>query len=378
MQFNRRQMIGTAVASLVMPSAWPDSRQSAWGSKVDRVFRSKWDERRQGALTVGVVEKGNLTWTGNYGFSDPANGIRASDSTVYPIASVTKVVTGLMLLQLVDRNVVHLTDPVVMLVPEIAHVPNPYPWAPPITLIQLATMTWGIGGGKAFVPDTTQEWDKQLISVLPHREYVYEPGTRRQYSNLAYAVLGLALSRASKRKYTEYIDQEILKPLHMTDTSFALTESQSPRAVFPRAGVDQHRTWENSYVLPAAGLFTTVIDLAKLMAFQLGFGGFNVLSKDALDSSYRLAVPSDSDLQYGDGVGYAVVRNADGHLVAVGHGGRTDGHLASYEFDRSSGSGLILLTTDERTDYYPLVRKTMSELNPRSAGGSGLPPLESH
>jgi hypothetical protein len=91
-------------------------------------------------------------------------------------------------------------------------------------------------------------------------------------------------------------------------------------------------------------------------------------------------VPSDADLRYGDGVGYAVVRNADGRLAAMGHGGRMSGFAASYEFDLASRTGIIILinTSYGRADYKTLARRILSVLQPDSRGGSGLPPKETH
>jgi CubicO group peptidase (beta-lactamase class C family) len=132
---------------------------------------------------------------------------------------------------------------------------------------------------------------------------------------------------------------------------------------------------------PAAGLLTTVGDLAKFMQFQMLGGAPSVLSDAALQSSYRLLIPSDANLGYGDGTGFSAVRDADSHLVALGHGGAfPDGFVASYEFDRATRTGVILLanTYGGRAKYKVLMREVLTLLNPRSPGGSGLSPSEQH
>ena len=72
----------------------------------------------QNALTIGIVEHGELAWTGSSGVADFKSKTVSNSRTLYHIASVTKVVTGVMLLQLVERGVVHLSDPVERYVPE--------------------------------------------------------------------------------------------------------------------------------------------------------------------------------------------------------------------------------------------------------------------
>lgn len=92
-------------------------------------------------------------------------------------------------------------------------------------------------------------------------------------------------------------------------------------------------------------------------------------------------MPSDGDLRYGDGVGFAAARNPDSKLTALGHGGlRRAGFVSSYEFDRSTKTGVILLTNTSygRANYKPLVRRMLLLLHPNSHEGTGLPTAEEH
>lgn len=117
------------------------------------------------------------------------------------------------------------------------------------------------------------------------------------------------------------------------------------------------------------------------MHCQLGRGPETVLPSRTLEAAFSGLVPSDGDLRYGDGVGFAAVRNADSQLTALGHGGlRRAGFEASYEFDRSTQTGVILLTNTShgRADYKPLVRRVLLLLHPGSSGGTGLSPSEEH
>jgi CubicO group peptidase (beta-lactamase class C family) len=228
-------------------------------------------------------------------------------------------------------------------------------------------------------------WDKQLLDTLPYLHYDYEPGTKREYSNVGYCVLALALSRA--KPFVDYIQNEILTPLDMLDTSFTVrpwTEGRVVRGYFlGEANTTGYvvRGFEHNFLLPAGGLMSTVSDLGKLMRFQLGAGPETILRHATLLSSYRTIVPSDADLRYGDGIGYAAVRNPDSHLTALGHGGLWRvGFVASYEFNPAARTGVILLsnTSYGRADYKPLVRRILSILDPGSPGGSGVPSAEEH
>jgi hypothetical protein len=106
-----------------------------------------------------------------------------------------------------------------------------------------------------------------------------------------------------------------------------------------------------------------------------------VLTTKALDAAFGDLVASDGDLRYGDGVGLAAVRSEDSKLTALGHGGlRRAGFVASYEFGRSTRTGVILFNeySHGRADYKPLVRQILLLRHPASTGGTGLKPTEEH
>src|SRR6266545_2298543 len=177
-----------------------------------------------GSVTVGFVSGSDLVWTRSYGFADSEKKIPATSQTLYRIGSVTKEFTALMLLQLVQNGKVHFSDPVEKYFPEINKVQGRFPNAPPITLIQLATHTSGLDrepkNTEAYLKGPVAEWEKVLIEALPHTRYIYEPGLRFSYSNIGYAILGAALSRAAGQPYVNYVDQRIFKPLGMTSSFF--------------------------------------------------------------------------------------------------------------------------------------------------------------
>ncbi|MBW8881110.1 MAG: beta-lactamase family protein [Asticcacaulis sp.] len=341
------------------------------------------------SVSVGIVEDGRLVADRHYGSTTIGKTVVPDSATIYPIASITKVLTGIMFLQLVDRGVVHLTDRVEAYVPEFSGIPSSYPWTPGVTLMQLATMTSGIDVDDTYPAPPTGEtlpwddglperWDERLAANMKHHRFKFEPGTRRAYSNSSYAILGLALSRAAGRAYDDYVEREILKPLAMNDTSFAITEAASKRFAYGSETVAHLPSWKKSPMLPAGGAFSTMEDLVRLMRFQLGFGPETVLTNAALDDSFRLVVPSDGNLQYGDAIGFAAVRNADSDLVSIGHGGRTWFFSGSYQFDRSSNAGIIVLTTHWNDEFKPVVRRSLKQMHPSSHGGTGLEPLEHH
>src|SRR5262249_1691988 len=112
--------------------------------QVDTLAAGEYAKDPVGGLTVGIVAGPALVWTKSYGYAGMENKQPASADTAYRIGSITKQFTALMLLQLVEKGTLHLTDVVEKHLPEIKQVPKFRSDAPAITFLQLATMTSGL------------------------------------------------------------------------------------------------------------------------------------------------------------------------------------------------------------------------------------------
>jgi hypothetical protein len=168
---------------LVFTRSVPATAASLSGqlAQIDAMVAAELSKKPMGSVTVGVVSGNQLIWTKSYGSADMEKHLPADKDTVYRIGSVTKMFTAVMLDQLVEAGKVHLSDPVRRYFPEIALVQGKYPNAPPITLLQLATHTSGLGREPddmdRYDQGPTADWEKMLIAALPHLHYVAEPGT---------------------------------------------------------------------------------------------------------------------------------------------------------------------------------------------------------
>ena len=324
--------------------------------QIDALVASEFTKHPVGSVTVGVVSGTELLWTKSYGDADMTKHIPANSDTVYRIGSVTKMFTGLMLDQLVEDGRVHLSDPVQKYLPEVSTVQGRFPDAPPITLVQLATHTSGLGREpddmNRYDHGPARDWEKQLVAALPHLHYAAEPGTRYIYSNMGYATLGAALSRAAKQSYLDYVPSHIFKPLGMTHT--ALESNPTLQAHLASGyelggdGVDSATPLREQagrgYRVPNGAVYTTVGDLAKFASFLMGNGPDDVLKITSLHHDLdQVIVPSNSRMTEGYGLGFKVRRRAE--YVAFGHGGDLAGYQAAMYINRDKGLGIVLLVS---------------------------------
>jgi CubicO group peptidase (beta-lactamase class C family) len=306
-----------------------------------------------GGLTLGVVSGDRLAWSKSFGQADIEKKLPPNDQTVYRIGSVTKQFTALMLLQLVREGKVRFSDPVEKYFPEIDKIQGRFPGAPPITLIQLATHTSGLdrepGDTETYLKGPVANWEKVLIAALPKTRYAFEPGLRFSYSNIGYAILGAALGRAAGQPYVAYVEQRIFKPLGMTSTFFEPNDqirSRIARGYISEDGKVDAETAEREhrgrgYKVPNGAVYTTVQDLARFVAFQMGQDVPAVLDQESLAASFESLVTAHPSFRGGYGIGFQVIRQ--GELLLVGHSGGVAGYEAQVFFDRSSKTGVILL-----------------------------------
>ena len=321
---------------------------------VDSIADAEFRKDSLGSITVGIVNGRDLVWAKSYGFADRQRTVRATPASVYRIASITKQVTALALMQLVDAKTVHLSDPVDAYVPEIRAIRG-LRRSP--TLVELATMRGGLArdpaDGRKSQTGAVDRWVETLIAALPATDALNEPGTTYRYSNIGYSILGAALGRAAHKPYVDYVRERILRPLGMTSTDFVLSPGMQAHLT---VGVDYDVLVKDSLNyddaaegnrnglgvgVPSGSLYTTVSDLAKLVSLELGFGPDSVVSTAALRQRDAIAVTATSALDFGYGMGTQVARWSD--TTAVGHSANTSGYTAQVFYDAARGFGVIVL-----------------------------------
>jgi len=342
--------LGLAIAAPV--HAEPAAR-TADVARFEAATEAVWRKDRLASVTVGVVRDGRLQSTRSFGMADIESGVPAGRATIYRVGSVTKAFTALMLLQLVEDGTVRLTDPVSKYYPEIDRVAGRPAGSPPITLLQLATHTSGLAAepqdADRFAQGPVADWEKSLKVALADTRFEFEPGTRFSYSNVGYAVLAAALSRAAHQPYVTYVEQHIFQPLGMTDTSFEPRAGWGARLAagyvidggVADPGPARPGHLGRGYKVPVGAIYTTVDDLAKFVALQMGDGPASVIQPQTLETASRSLITTDRGLSQGYGLGFQLFSNGD--VTIQGHAGGMPGYRALEVFERESDTGFIVL-----------------------------------
>src|ERR1051326_7913882 len=319
--------------------------------QVDSLFRDEFAKYKFVGMTIGVVSGPQLVWTKSYGLADVTTHAAVSQNSTYRVGSITKQFTAIMLLQLVQQGKVHLSDSIEKYYPEFHEIPNPFPGAVPVTLLQLATHTAGLArepdDTAAYTTGSIKDWEEILHSALPHVRFQYEPGTRFNYSNIGYAILGAALGRAAGKPYTRYVEDHILKPLGMNHTGFEPSGTLAKGYVLSDTGPDPSAPASElrsgrGYKVPNGALFSSVPDMARFVELEMGDGPDQVLIRSLITDSLSRVYTAKSDLSFGYGIGFAAYNDKD--VLTLGHDGSVAGYEAQAYFSPASHIGVICLT----------------------------------
>jgi D-alanyl-D-alanine carboxypeptidase len=313
---------------------------------------SQVEYRDQPGVSLGIVHGRDLIWAAGFGMSDRAARTPATPKTLYRIASITKLFTSTAIMQLRDAGKLSLDDPVAKFIPGFK-VGDPFPDDPPISIRHLLTHTSGLPGEAAFPYWTDHDFPtiEAVLAALPSQVKPFATETRYRYSNLGLALAGQVVAAASGEPYETYVAKHILEPLGMADTSvLSLPEARRERLAvgYGRRLPDGTRRilpfTDSKGLTAAANMSSTVEDLARFVAFQLGdgtAGGNRVLRESTLREMQRVhwLLPG---WKAGRGLGFSV-RQMDGKTL-VGHSGWVGGYQTQIGFIVEDGIGVIAMT----------------------------------
>jgi CubicO group peptidase (beta-lactamase class C family) len=336
-------------------------------------------QREQPGLSIGIVYDQDLIWAKGYGYADLARRVSATPTTIYRIASISKLFTATAIMQLRDAGKLRLDDPVSERLPWFS-IKRTYDGGPPITIRHLVTHTSGLPRELSGVnwSDLAFPGRDDLRRALPGQETVFPPETEWKYSNLAVSLAGEIVAEVSGEPWPQYVERHILRPLGMSATRAAPLRDLRGLAVgygrrVPGRARDIEPFVDIGAESPAGNLASNVLDLAKFVSLQLRdgpTGGRQILQGSTLREMHRVQWLR-PDWQSGWGLGFSVRRVGD--HVRVGHGGSLPGHRTQIEIAPAQKLGVIVLTNANDGDPLRYVDQAFALLGAVVAKAVALP-----
>lgn len=202
-----------------------------------------WEESSAPGAAYAVID-GDAVQTEGFGVTQAGGELAVSPDKPLRIGSVTKSFTALAIMQLAETGALTIDDPVSDHLPEMRNSA-----AGSITLRQLLSHTSGFSTvqGNA-LHDQSGELPPTLAALaasLGEQGTAYPPGTRWEYSNANYQILGAVVEAVSGSGYEDYVRNRIFAPLGLSSGTFAYTETPNGAAIGHRPWFGGHRAFDD-------------------------------------------------------------------------------------------------------------------------------------
>ncbi len=274
---------------LGMPTATPGSLgfTDAGLDALNAEFRALVDQKKLAGVTTLVARHGKVVHFDTYGAANATTGDALKPDSIFRIASMTKPITGVAMMQLWEQGKWQLSDPVSKFIPEFANLqvkgPNGtlVPQAKPMTMAQLMSHSAGFGVSAVYEKDNLSATDLQgMIDKLAKLPLETQPGTNWDYGP-SVNIQGYIVEKLSGQSLDVYFDEHIFKPLGMVDTGFWAPGDKAARVVAVHSydngvikGPAENRVTSEkpSFLAGSGGLMSTAEDYWRF-AQAVGNGG---------------------------------------------------------------------------------------------------------
>jgi len=299
-----------------------------------------------------------------YGSADLAKNQAVDENTIYHWASNTKPFTGIAIMQLRDRGLLKLDDPVTKYLPELRAVHNPFGSMDDITIRHLMTHSAGFRGG-TWPWSTGKDWEpfepteySQLVAMFPYTEIRFKPGSKFSYSNPGIIFLGKIIEKLSGDDYEVYIDKNIFKPLEMYRSYFDATPYHLVKYRSHSYYIENGKRTEGRFdantgiTVSNSGLNSPLPDMIKYLNFLVGdtkkqdvYDG--VLKRSSLEEMWTPQLPTEADANGNQGfttdIGLIFFLDKTLGPKHLGHGGDQNGFISYIDFDPVKREASILV-----------------------------------
>jgi CubicO group peptidase (beta-lactamase class C family) len=355
----------------------------------------------------GIVGSGLMVLRGDavlerafYGLADIETSRAVDANTIFHWASITKTFTAIAIMQLRDRGLLTLDDPIVKYVPELREVSDTFGTINDVTIRHLLSHsagfrnpTWPWGGDKPWHPFEPTRW-AQVVAMLPYTEILFKPGSRFSYSNPGYIFLGRVIEALSGDDFEVYMEKNVLRPLGMRSSYFDRTPyhllkyRSNNYTVRNGAPVANGLDFDTGITVSNGGLNAPMADMAKYLRFLLGApeteDAANVLKRSSLEEMWKPQVGGASQDSPTGSVGLSYFILDQGGVRVIGHTGSQAAFRSFFYFHPETRTAMIaVFNTDAAGNaqhpsveplFTGLLQRYARDIIPAFKGGSETRP----
>lgn len=317
-------------------------------------------------ISVAIVRNGKLHWAKGYGLANTETGQVVDTSTLFQAASISKPVSGMGALKLVQEGKLVLSQDINQYLTSWKLPENSFTSTVKVNLRHLLTHTAGmtVHGFPGYTQTDDFPTDIQVLNGQGNTGPIYVdtiPGSINRYSGGGYTIVERAIEDISGQSFADYMQAAVLTPLGMNHSTFVqpLPDKFHPQAsaAFDRAGEMYPGLWHNYPEQAAAGLWTTPSDLARFaIGIQEAYTGKTekVLSQDITE-----VMLTKDKWNYGLGPGL----RAEGDSLIFQHGGKNAGYTCQLFSYAKRGDAMVVMSgSDNAARLIEEIQRAAAEL----------------
>ena len=339
-------------------------------SKFEAAAEAAAEQYNVPGVAIAVIRNGKVDWMHGIGFADVKSKKPVTPDTVFNVGSVSKCVAAWGIMQLVENGQVELDAPISKSLTKWTLPPSKFD-AAGVTLRRILSHTAGLSlhGYPGFAQGEKLPTLEQSLSGATNGggdvRIAHEPGSKWQYSGGGYTLAQLMLEEKTGQEFSSYMKEEVFGPLGMTSSDYSWTPEIIENSATPYDKNGQAIQSRRFAALAAAGLQTTVRDLARFGVASLAeddesTGG--ALRRETVELMREIVPHKDGPLmtetksywtrllgelpfrkkRRSSGLGY--LHMEFGGIKAIGHTGTNIGWEAALVLRPSTGDGLVLLS----------------------------------
>lgn len=330
--------------------------------QIDNLITREFSKRVIPGLAIGIVEDNRLSFFKGLGFASLEQEQPIRVNTVFRLASISKIITTMAVLQLSEKQIIDINDPVNMhLSTGKIHVKSGWP---DVTIKHLLTHRSGIGelfqkrdafkpgfglivkGRETRIPPLSTIHEDLLIPEIP-------AGTKYAYSNIAFSLLGYMIEQVTGTSFRDHVMQSIVKPLGMANTDFIRSDRV---AINEATGYKKRRCGKEKFkqvrylkniIMPAGNLYSTIEDMSLLASCLLNWGSLNgvkLLEEKTVRMAWKPHYWSHPAIQDHASIGLCFHLYGANGMRFIEHTGATRGFTSAFTLVPSEGLGLLVFS----------------------------------
>jgi len=363
--FSHEQAV--AMAAETIP---PDLRDA-----IDQAVREEMERQELVGVAIGVIREGAVAYTAGYGYADRENEVPVTNDTLFRWASISKPVTAVAAMQLVEADKLDLTADAREYVPELPDK------GAPITTEQLLAHLGGIvhyTNGPVIRTereyDTPNPYESVILALdtFAPSPLVNQPGERYSYSTRGYILASAVVERAGGQPFAEQVQERICDPLGLTtlqpDYQWVDIPNRAKGYRRVRGHVFPSTNTDVSWKLGGGGFISNVHDLARFAAALMNR---ELVSETTTQNMWTPRIDANGQ-SAGYGLGLRVTNN-NGRLRIM-HTGSQEKTRTRMVFYPELGHGIVVMTNSEHGDCGAIstsIYKAMNAVEPDDSASDG-------